>query len=125
MTGITTVKLGGEDRVIDLNLHCMFFLMKELSCGLNELEIKVLEQVAENPLRGIGYIVYCGIKGHKEAEAEFNHNITLKEVMQWIGKSEATDDFERLIELFKQVNEMPAEAAQVAEYNEEVKKKQE
>ena len=76
--GVRVIKLGGEERVVDLNLHAMTTLLKELKCDLNELPAKMAEIGAEYPIRAMGYVVYAGLIGHKEAEAEFIHDITLK-----------------------------------------------
>lgn len=121
--GVRTITLGGEQRVVDLNLHAMTTLLKELKCDLNELPAKMAEIGAEYPIRAMGYVVYAGLIGHKEAEAEFIHDITLKNVMKWMGEY-TEGDYEGIWDWFKEVNQIPsASTEQIEKYAEVIKKK--
>lgn len=123
MHGVKVIKLGGEERVVNLNLHAMTFLLKELNCDLNELPEKVAEIGAINPLRAMGYVVYCGLIGHLESEAIFIHDITLKKVMGWMGEGK-DEDFIGVWEWFKEVNQIPsASTEQIEHYANVLKKK--
>lgn len=123
MHGVTTIKLGGETRIINLNLHSTFFLMKELNCEIPELEGKLTKMCAETPLRALSYIIYTGILGHLETEAIFVHDITLKKVILWVGET-TDDDLLPIWTLFKEVMNIPtASEKQIQEYTDFIKKK--
>lgn len=124
MHGIKVITLGGEQRVVNLNLHAMTLLLKELKCDLGELPEKIAEIGAEYPLRAMGYVVYAGLIGNLESEAIFIHDITLKAVMGWMGEYKE-GDYEGIWEWFKEVNQIPsASTEQIEKYTEVLKKKE-
>lgn len=122
MYGTKTIHLGGEDRVLNLNLHSTFFLLKELDCELDELMPAINKVFAESPLRALGYIIYCGMKGQLESEAVFIHPFTMKDIMGWLGSADEKT-LQDVWDLFKEVNDIPAASTeQIEQYAESVKK---
>jgi hypothetical protein len=116
MHGITTIELGGEKRIIAINMHCLIFLSKELKCNPDEIDEKIREVCIINPLRGLTYIIYCGLLGHLESEAIFLHDITLKQVSTWIGDAPG-NEFKSVWDTFSDVMAIPkATQEQIDEY---------
>jgi len=122
--GIKTIKLGGVERVVNLNLHAMTELLRVIECDINELPDKMAEIGAERPIRAMAYVVYAGLIGHLESEAVFIHDVTFKNVMKWMGEDKS-GDFGAIWEWFKEVNEIPsASTEQIEKYQEVIKKKE-
>lgn len=120
--GIRVITLGGKQRVVDLNLYAITELLKELKCDIDKLPEKIAEIGSEKPLRAMAYVVYAGLIGHLEIEAEFIHDVTLKSVMKWMGEYKE-GDYEGIWEWFKEVNQIPsASTEQIEKYAEAIKK---
>jgi len=130
MHGISVVELGGEKRTLAFNMHCMMFLSQTLKCNPDEIDKKINQACAVTPTRGLTIIVYCGLMGHLEAEAIYDHDITLKQVSTWIGNADF-NSFKSVWDAFSDVMGIPkASQEQIDEYvkrqeeKSEVKKKQ-
>lgn len=88
MHGIATVELGGETRVLSFNMHFMMFLSKELECNPDEIEQAIIKVCAVNPLRGVVFIIYCGMLAEFENQFILKHEITLSQISKWVGNAD-------------------------------------
>jgi hypothetical protein len=88
MHGVTIVEIGGETRTLSFNMHFMMFLSKELGCNPDEIEKSVIEVCALNPLRGVTFIIYCGILADYENRFILKHELTLSQVSKWVGDAD-------------------------------------
>lgn len=127
MHGISVIELGGEKRTVNFNLHFLVFLSKELKCNPDEVDLKVNEVCAISPLRGLTYVIYCGIIANFEDEFVFNHGITLPMVSKWVGAADM-NEFTSIWEQFREVMGIPkASQEQIDAYTEkhagDIKKK--
>jgi hypothetical protein len=129
MHGIVVVELGGEKRTLALNMHFLMFLSKTLKCNPDEIREKVLEACEVNQLRGLTFIIYCGILGYLETEAIYEHDITLKQVSKWVGEANL-NEFTSVWEAFSEIMEVPKATQEqideyVKKYEDKLKKKPE
>lgn len=88
MHGVATIELGGETRILSFNMHFLMFLSKELNCNPDEIEKAVIDVCATNPLRGVTYIIYCGILAEYENQFVLKHDLTLASVSKMVGDAD-------------------------------------
>jgi hypothetical protein len=129
--GQTIVNLGGEKRVIVFNNHFLPYLGDVLKTDPILAVEQLMLMAQSKPMRALTIIVYCGMMGYFESQAEYIHGIELKHVAGWV--SDANDeDLLGVWEVFKQATGAPDASEEIiSEYksklealSESVKKKQ-
>ncbi len=121
--GITVVSIGGKKRTICFNNHALIFIGQACKCD-PALVDKEIARVGElNPLRALTFIIYGGLMGFLESEAIYDHDITLKQVSQWVGDANV-DEFASVWATFVEATGIPkATQKQIKEYEASLKDK--
>lgn len=123
MHGVATIELGGETRVLSFNMHFLMFLCRELNCNPDEIQIKIADVVGKHPLRGLTYIVYCGIIAQYENDFILTHDLTIQKVSALIGNVKETEIL-GVWNTFAEIMQIPkASQEQIDEYVKKYEKK--
>lgn len=124
MTGITTINLGGEIRLLSFKNNFVFKLGIFLKVDPIEAPIKIEEICTQqSPMQAIVIIVYCAMCAYFEREGNYTHGLTIKQVAEWVDDADQ-NEFTAVWEMFTEIMGIPkASEEQIAEYEKTIKKK--
>lgn len=124
MTGITTINLGGEIRVLSFKNN---FLVK-LGIVMDADPIACLDKIQEycatgDVMRALTVIIYSAIIANYEREYNYTHGITIQKIAEWCCDAQ-DEEFISIWRTFAEIMGVPeASEKQIAEYEEKLKKK--
>lgn len=87
--GIIKLELGGKTRVAQFNQYALIHAATILKCDPLEIPLALQKLIKTNMARVLNILVYSAIMGYNEREADYDNDVTLKEVAEWIHNCDA------------------------------------
>jgi hypothetical protein len=87
--GIIKLELGGKQRVAQFNQYALIHAATILKCDPLEIPFFLEKMIKTNMARVLNILVFSAIMGYNEKEADYDNDVTLKEVAGWIHDCDA------------------------------------
>lgn len=87
--GIIKLQLGGAERIAQFNQYSLIHAATILKCDPLEIPIALERLTKTNMARVLNILVFSGIMGYNEKEANYDDDVTMKDVATWVHDCDA------------------------------------
>lgn len=87
--GVIKLDLGGKERIAQFNQYALIHAASILKCDPLEIPIVLEKLTKTNMARVLNILVFSAIMGYNEKEADYENDVTLKEVATWVHDCDA------------------------------------
>jgi len=105
MHGIIKLELGGKERIAQFNQYSLIHAATILKCDPLEIPVALEKMIKTNMARELNILVFSGIMGYNEKEADYDNDVSLKDVATWVHDCDA-NSLTPLWESFLQASQM-------------------